>query len=77
MSAICIYECLVLNPNCTRGFTSSLNNIHEDGEAEEMYAYHAIREKLCHKFHHPRHTLDLKTKDLICSDQILLFISQS
>ena len=39
-----------------------------------MHAYHAIREKLRHKSHHPGHMLDLKTKDLIGSDQTLLFI---
>ena len=73
-----MYECL-FNPNCTRGFTSLRNNIpaHKDGEAEELYAYHTIREKLCHKFYHPGHMLDLKTKDLIGSDQTLSFISQS
>ena len=32
-----------------------------DGLAEEMHAYHAIREKL----RHPRRALDLKAKDLI------------
>ena len=32
-----------------------------DGQAEETYAYHAIREKL----RHPGRALDLKIKDLI------------
>ena len=74
---LCVLTIAYYNPNCARGFTSLLDNIHEDGEAEEMYAYHAIREKLCHKFHYPGYTLDLKTKNWIGSDQTLLFISQS
>ena len=57
-----------------------INNIHEkiqDGKAEEVHANHANREKLHHKLRHPGHALDLKTKDLIGSDQTLLLISQS
>ena len=42
-----------------------------------MHAYHSIREKLLHKLRHPGRALDLKTEDLIVSDQTLLFISQS
>jgi len=36
-----------------------------------MHAYQEIREKLCH----PGRTFDLKAKELIGSDQTLLFIS--
>ena len=42
-----------------------------------MHMYHTIREKLCHKLLHPGCALDLKTKDLIGSEETLLFISQS
>ena len=44
---------------------------------QKKHVYHVIREKLHHKLRHPGHALDLKTKDLIASDQALLFISQS
>ena len=63
-----IYKCLFI-PKCTRKI--------RHGKPEEMHAYHAIREKLRHKLRHPRRALDLKTKDLIGSDQTLMFISQS
>ena len=48
-----------------------------DGSAEETRAYHAIREKLHHKLHHPGHPLDFKAKELIGPDQTLFFSSQS
>ena len=48
-----------------------------DGSVEETHAYHAIREKLHHKLHHPGHALDLKAKELIGPDQTLFFSSQS
>ena len=40
-----------------------------------MHAYKEIREKLCYKLCHPGRTFDLKAKELIGSDQTLLFIS--
>ena len=39
------------------------------GKAEEMNAYHAIREKLRHQMCHPGCTLDLKAKDLAMNIQ--------
>ena len=56
------------------------NNIHERiryGYAQETHAYDAIREKLRHNLSHRGRSLDLKTNDLIRSDQTLSFISQS
>ena len=44
---------------------------------KKTQVYHAIREKLRHKLHHPGQVLDWKVKDFIGSDQTLLFISQS
>ena len=45
--------------------------------AEEMHAYHAIKEKLRHQLRHPGRALDLKTKDLIGHLWVSLIIDQS
>ena len=40
-----------------------------------MHAYQEIIEKLCYKLCHPGRTFALKAKELIGSDQTLLFIN--